>query len=390
MKNLQEKLRQKDSVSKARLREVFEFRNKLAAVVINDVNYWTFGEIQDDIPEDYYGDDPEVSMNYQVRKIVRHYENFSEDCYVGFLHPWFGTGVLASGFGTPIVFNYKSDPAVDISRIETIDELERLKLPDPYKDGIMPKVIKAITHYKEHCDLVVGVTDCQGPLTSALSIIGYDKFCYWMHDYPKQIHEFMDEVTEALIQWVRLQKRLTGAPMDGESYPLGVRIPEGYGGAWMSDDDAVILGPDLYKEFVVPYNSKFLKAFGGGCIHYCGTATQHIENYCQTEGLTAINNLNLDNLGEAAKMKEALASKGISYMACDFIPSEKRMESYYRDLVEAMGAQEGLIIVAYVAPAIELEKGKYTPGGRNQLELARRVNEIIGKQLQSISSRSRS
>jgi hypothetical protein len=326
-------------------------------------------------------------MDYQVRKIVRHYENFSEDCYIGFLHPWFGTGVLASGFGTPIVFNYKSDPAVDISRIETIDELERLSLPDPYKDGIMPKVIKETTYYKEHCVLVVGVTDCQGPLTTALSVVGYDKFCYWMHDYPRQIHEFMEKVTEALVQWVRLQKGLTGTPIDGESYPLGVRLPEGCGGAWMSDDDAVILGPELYKEFVVPYNSRFLKAFGGGCIHYCGTASQHIENYCQTEGLTAVNNLNLDNLGEAAKMKERLARKGISYMACDFIPSEKRMASYYHDLVQAMGAQEGLIIVAYVAPAIELEKGKYTPSRRNQLELARRVNETIEKALHSTSSR---
>lgn len=149
----------------------------------------------------------------------------------------------------------------------------------------------------------------------------------------------------------------------------------------MSDDDAVIIGTDLYKEFVVPYNSKFLKAFGGGCIHYCGTATQHIDNYLNTEGLTAINNLNLDNLAEAAKMKKNLSKKGILYMACDFIPNDTRIETYYNDLFDAMGNQEGLIVVAYVAPAIELEKGNYESSHREQLSLAKKASRKIQESL---------
>ena len=241
----------------------------------------------------------------------------------------------------------------------------------------MPNVVRAIEHYKQHSDLVVGVTDCQGPLTTALSIVGYDKYCYWMYDYPDEIHELMELVTEGLIQWVSFQKELSGLPMETESYPLGVRLADGFGGAWMSDDDAVIMPTDLYREFVVPYNSKFLKAFGGGCIHYCGSATQHIESYCETEGLTAIHNLNLDTLAEAKKMREALARKGIVYVACDFIPSESRIESYYGDLLDAMGSPEGLIVAPYVAPAIELEDGKYESSDRDQLTLAQRVNDLI-------------
>jgi uroporphyrinogen-III decarboxylase len=381
MLQLQEKLVEKDAQSKDKLLETFEFKNREAAFVINDVNYWTFGELQEDIPEKYYSDDPSVSMEYQIRKVRRHYENFPDDCYIGFLHPWFGTGVLASSFGTSIVFNYKSDPAVNLSKIKTIEEVKRLELPVPGKDGIMPMVTKSIKYYKEHCDIVVGITDCQGPLTSALSIVGYDNFCYWMYDYPSAIHEFMEKVTEALIQWVKFQKKLSGTPMNGESYPLGVRIPDGYGGVWLSDDDAVIMGTDLYREFVVPYNSMFLKAFDGGCIHYCGSATQHIENYLNTEGLTCVNNLNLDNLAEAAKMREALAKKGIPYMACDFIPNDKRLETYYDDLFDAMGNQQGLIVVPYVAPAIELERGLYKPSHRDQLSLAKKVKGTIQKAL---------
>lgn len=373
MIELRKEFQKKDKVSKEILRTVFEFKNNKAAILVNDVNYWTFGELQENIPEDYYLGSPEVSMNYQINKIKRHYQHFDKDCYIGFLHPWFGTGVLASGFGTDIIFNYKSDPAVDLSKIETIEEVKKLELPDPEKDGIMPKVVESIKYYKEHCDLVIGVTDCQGPLTTALQIAGYDKFCFWMYDYPKEIHKLMEKVTEALIQWVKFQKKIADTPMETESYPLGVRIPDGFGGAWLSDDDAVIIDAANYKEFVVPYNEKFLKAFGGGCIHYCGTATQHIENYCNTEGLTCVNNLHLDNIGEAVKMKKALAKKGIPYMACDFIPNDQRLETYYGDLLNAMGDQKGLIVVPYVASSFQLEEGKYETAHRDQLELAQRV-----------------
>ena len=382
MIKLKDQFKGHDSTVKEKLKEVFEFRNKKAAVVINDINYWTFGELLDDIPEDYYGSDPGVMMEYQVRKIKRHYDYYgTDDCYLGFLMPWYGTGVLASGFGVPIVKNYKADPAVDISQIKDPQAIKKLEIPDPEKDGLMPQVLDTLAYFKENCDLPRGVTDCQGPLTTALSVIGYDNFSYWMYDYPNLIHELMDKVTEALIRWVRYQKKAADIPMESESYPLGVRMPDGYGGVWLADDDSVIIGTEHYREFVVPYNSRLLKAFGGGCIHYCGNSTQHIDNYLNTEGLTVVNNLNLDDIKAAAKMREALRKKGIAYMACDFIPTDTRMEPYYHELVEAMGDQAGLIIVGYVAPAVELEKGRYNESHRNQFELGKKVKNILDREI---------
>jgi uroporphyrinogen-III decarboxylase len=380
----QQKIAAHDDAAKAALKEAFEFKNRRAAVVLNDVNYWTFGELQEHIPETYY-DDPAVMMEYQVCKIERHYDAHPSDCYMGFLMPWFGTAVLASGFGHPVIKNYKSDPAADISKVQHPDELQKLRLPDPQKDGLMPQVLQTLSYFRTHSALPVGVTDCQGPLTTALSIIGYDKFCYWMFDYPKVLHGLMDLVTEALIQWVKAQKMHASIPMETESYPLGVWMPKGFGGVWISDDDSVIMSADLYRDFVKPYNERVLQAFGGGCIHYCGNSNQHIQSYLDTQGLTAINNLNLDDLKGAAAMRAALAKKGIVYMACDFIPTEQRMKSYYQDLLAAMGDQAGLIIVPYVAPAIELERGKYNESHRDQLELGKRVAAIVDGAIASAS-----
>jgi uroporphyrinogen-III decarboxylase len=377
MTKLRESCARHDADAKSALKEAFEFRNTRAAVVLNDVNYWTFGELQEDIPEEYYGDDPRVMMDYQVKKIESHYSYYENDCYMAFLMPWYGTAVLASGFGHPIVKNYKSDPAADISRVRSPDEIRKLKLPDPRKDGMMPQVLRTLSYFREHTDLPVGVTDCQGPLTTALSLVGYDTYCYWMYDCPKILHGLMDLVTEALIRWVREQKEHARLPLDTESYPLGVRLPEGFGGVWLSDDDSVIMSTDLYRDFVMPYNSRVLEAFGGGCIHYCGNANQHIESFLATKGLTAINNFNLDDLKGAAAMRRAMAKKGIVYMACDFIPTEERMKDYYRELVDAMGDQKGLIIVPYVAPAVELQKGRYNESHRNQFELGKRVHALV-------------
>ena len=66
-------------------------------------------------------------------------------------------------------------------------------------------------------------------------------------------------------------------------------------------------------------------------------------------------------------------------MACDYVPKEQRLEGYYRELLEAMGDQAGLIIVSYVAPGVALEKGRYDECKRDQFALGKRVRELIRK-----------
>lgn len=80
--------------------------------------------------------------------------------------PWYGTGVLASGFGVNVKFQDRMDPAVDLPPISDVGQLKDLRPPNPEEDGLMPRVLNAIRTMRERSDLPVGVTDCQGPLTS--------------------------------------------------------------------------------------------------------------------------------------------------------------------------------------------------------------------------------
>jgi uroporphyrinogen-III decarboxylase len=359
------------------IHSAFLFENETAPYLIYDAGYWLFGDVPEHIPADYCDEDPTSMIRYQEEGIRQHVANY-DDAYIPFLMPWYGTGVLASGFGVNIVFQDRKDPAVDLAPISKVEQLKDLMKPDPEKDGLMPRVLNTIRTMRQRCDLPVGVTDCQGPLTTALQIIGYDKMCYWMHDHPEQIHDLMQMVTDALIDWVRLQKEVAGQSLEDDAYVLGIKIPSGYGGVWMSDDDCVIFGPDLYREFVVPYNSQVLRAFGGGAIHYCGTATQHIENYLATEGLTAIQNLHLDNIDAAARMRHALAEKRIVYMTADFNVDDEYVDEYYRTQFQKMGTR-GLIVAAYIAPAITLSEGKYAGANRDRLATGKAIERAIQK-----------
>jgi uroporphyrinogen-III decarboxylase len=363
--------------SEATLREAFEFRNAAAPYLIYDVNYWLFGDLPENIPFDYCDADPTSMIACQSEKIDRHMQQY-DDCYIPFLMPWYGTGVLASGFGVPVRFQDRMDPAVDLPTIERVEQIQELRRPDPTTDGLMPRVLCTMRMMRATTDLPVGVTDCQGPLTTALQIIGYDKMCYWMYDHPEAIHLLMQKVTGALIDWVRVQKEVAGQESCDDAYVLGTKIPSGLGGVWISDDDCTLVGADLYREFVVPYNSQVLEAFGGGAIHYCGTANQHLDNFLATRGLRAIQNFNLDNLDAAARVRHTLAEEGIAYIAGDFNVAEGDIDAYYEALFRKLGTR-GLIVAAYVAPACTLAKGKYAEARRDPQATGRAIEAAIRK-----------
>ncbi len=364
--------------AEAELAATFRFKNTKASIVLIDANYWTFGDRADAIPDDYYTD-PESAFRYQMERIERHFHVFPSDAYIPFLHPWYGTGVLASAFGVKIIINPKADPAVDISTMKDPEEIDALPVPVPGESGAMAIVTRMMDHFLARGDLPVGITDCQGPLATAFQIAGYDKFCYWMQDDPNRVHKLMDLISDALIAWVKFQKKRCGQSLTGGSWPLGVKLPAGFGGVWLSDDDSVIMGPELYGEFVKPYIEKILAPFGGGCVHYCGSSVQNIENYCDTKGITAISNFTLDDIDAAAKTRRALREKGIVFMASDFIPSDERMDDYYRELHKAMDGPEGVIVCPYIAPAIALDHGKYEAIDRDRDLLAKDTYKAITK-----------
>ncbi len=346
----------------AKTADVFAFKPvKQPPFMVNSALYWIFGLDTETLPETYC-EDPAVMTTFQERTYYDQVKEIDDD-FVPYLMPWFGTIVAASAFGCKIEFPYKQDPAANprFYPVQTAEDIKQLQIPDPEKDGLMPKVLDFLRYMKQNSFLPVGITDFQGPLTTANQLMGYDKLIYLMHDSPNLAHELMDKVTEGLIRWVKKQKEVIGEAWNECISDQQVYTGK-HAGVWFSDDDAVLISAKMYKEFVVPYNSRILEAFGGGCVHYCGNATHHADNFLNTKGLLALNIYNLYNIPSFAKLKAKVEGR-IVLFACDFTPIE--YQAYFDDLLSSVNPT-GMTICSQYSPVVGLlQGGKYVATRRD-------------------------
>jgi hypothetical protein len=354
---------------KAKTADMFAFKKvEEPPYIVNSAMYWVFGLDPETFPDDYF-DHPAVMTNFQERTYYDQIKEIDDD-FVPYLMPWFGTVVAASAFGCEIGWPLKQDPAVNprYYPVKTAEDIKKLEIPDPEKAGLMPKVLDFLRYMKASSFLPVGITDFQGPLTTANQLMGYDKLIYLMYDNPTAMHELMDKVTEGLICWVKKQKEVIGEPLDYCIADQQVFTGE-YAGVWFSDDDAVLMSPNTYREFVVPYNSRILKEFGGGCIHYCGNATHHAQNFLATEGLRALNIYNLYNIPSVKRLQEALMEK-VALFVCDFTPLE--YQNYFTELFSTLDYR-GMSVCSQYSPVVGLLNGGKYHGVRRDLKSGRRA-----------------
>lgn len=210
-------------------------------VIANTPCYFKFGG--EHVPDDYFTE-PASMLRYQQNGFASHLAAVDDDT-VPYFMPWFGTAVLASGFGAKIIYHENSDPSAATPVFESAGDIARPKRPNPYSDGLMPRVIRFIEYAFAHGELEVGVTDLNSPLCTAAQLRGYEKLFYWMYDEPDAVDELMSLITESFIGWVKLQWELTGQPFGYSCGLQGVFSPKG--GVWLSDDDLVSLSPPLYS-----------------------------------------------------------------------------------------------------------------------------------------------
>jgi hypothetical protein len=372
MNTLGEQAEARVARAKDRIGRAYRHEEGLVPWLVFDTPYWLFGEEPDAAPADYFTS-VKSHFDHQVAMIRRHLEAVPDDDYVPFLFPWYGTAVVPSALGSEVVFQPKMDPAVQGAVLEKPEDVRKLVMPDPEKDGLMPKVLECIRYMKAHSDLPVAFTDCQGPLNIALTLCGAERLFLWLYEAPRAVHELMDFCTEALIQWVKVQKAAAGQPLSGGALPHGIWLPDGLGGVWISDDDCTAISTGHYREFVVPYNGRVLQAFGGGTLHFCGSAEHQLENLLRTPGLVGVNNFCMGNFRQIYRMQELYRNK-LLVMACDFSMTD--IEGYYAELFRGL-TRRGVVVGAFPSPRVALSGGKYVECRRPAAELSQSLRATL-------------
>lgn len=340
-------------------------------ILVNTPAYFSFGS--KDKPVDYYTN-PASMLKYQAIGYENHLKRVHDD-YVPYFMPWFGTGVLASAFGAKIRVpeDPSDDPAVAEPLIRTPEDAARLTLPDMNHAGWIPRVLQAIDYANAHGDLPVGLTDMQGPLDTLGQLCGQSQLYQWMYSEPAMIHELMGLVTEAFVQWVKIQKEHIGEPLEWSNGLQGTVSPGC--GVWESDDDLVLLDAGLYREFVVPYVSRIFDEFGGGSLHFCGSGVQHIENFRHIDQLKVINTSAMGNYPSFNKLYKEMNGKVVLQLQ-DASPAEP--ESYYPRLFAELEDFRGLMLVTFVMDNVGMDnQGGYIPVNWDPFKAANRIVDSV-------------
>jgi uroporphyrinogen-III decarboxylase len=339
-------------------------------VLVNTPCYFAFGSR--DKPADYFTD-PASMLAYQAHGYEEHLRCVQDD-YVPYFMPWFGTGVLASAFGceirTPDVLD--DDPAVAGPCLHSPADAARLTLPDAGRAGWMPRVLDAIDYARANGDLPVGLTDMQGPLDTLGLMCGQVQLYQWMYDEPRMVRELFELVTEAFIQWVKLQKEHIGEPLERSNGLQGVYSPGA--GVWESDDDMILVGARLYEEFALPGVARICATFGGGSVHFCGNGLHHVDNLLRMKSIKVVNNSPLSKFATFAALKRKLAGRLLIQIQ-DGAPLD--VESYYTALFDAMDDFRGVLLAPFVIDNVRMSQdGGYVAVDQEPFETANRIVAI--------------
>ncbi len=233
-----------------------------------------------------------------------------------------GTCAMATAFGCKESVAsgvYWVDPC--ITRMEEIDALTK-----PAVDaGKLGWVLEQTRAYAACADehLPIRIMDFQSPFTTIEQMLGSDRFFLMPYDEPERLHTLMDVVTDYAIDFFTAQIAAAGP-----NVCTGIWPPLWYprrAGIQMSDDNLVNVSPDVYEEFVVPYNSRIAEAFGGLFLHSCVISEQAIPAIAAITGLTGINT-DISSSVTAGRLMEAFPDLVIAPHA--YINTNTNFHSY--------------------------------------------------------------
>ena len=143
-----------------------------------------------------------------------------------------------------------------------ITQLARLKIPDPLGGGRMHNGIQALALFKENIGrdkIIEGWVE--GPIAEAADLRGINALMTDFFDHPAFVRDLFSFVVELELRFAREQVK-AGADIVG-----------------IGDAAASLVGPDIYQEFVWPYEQQLvdgIHALGARTrLHICGY-TRHL------------------------------------------------------------------------------------------------------------------
>ena len=213
---------------------------------------------------------------------------FGYDC-VWDLH---GVHAESEAMGSRIEYNENKSPTVEKPAIGSYDQdLHKLELLNPHKDGRLPLILEGITRLKELCSNEIPVIGyVQGPFRHAAMLRGTELLMREVFKDKENVRKLLDIALDSLIVWGTAVAH-AGADIIMISDPV-------------SSGDMV--SPRLYKEWSLPYTRQLCRAIKKTGVkvfmHICGDTMDRLEMLAATE----VDGLSLDSKVDFAIARDKL------------------------------------------------------------------------------------
>ncbi len=252
---------------------------------------------------------------------------------------------IAEGFGTEVTYYENSTPTFLKPAIKSIAEVGGLKIPDPWSDGRMHVYLEAIGMAARAYGSEIAIRGCgTGPFSLAGHIVGTQDFLLEIaqagHDEASSnkaaVLELMELTTEALLRF------------DIAQLQAGAHIVI-CGDSLASID---MISPDMYREYVLPYEKKlfaslkqYTEKYGGySLLHICGNNTKILNEIASTGADIFEVDYKVDLKLCREKLPEKMCIMGNINPVTLLTGSEAEVERAALDCLEAAGSGEGFIL----------------------------------------------
>lgn len=197
----------------------------------------------------------------------------------------------AADCGAAVQFYDDQPPAIDETRALLADKktLAGLKMPDPLGGGRMHDRVQAAALFKERVGgelLIEGWIE--GPCAEAADLRGINSLMLDFFDDPTFVRDLFEFVVELELAFAKAQIE-AGADILG-----------------LGDAAASLVGPQIYEEFVLPYEIRMVEeihAMGGRVrLHICGNTSKSLEAI----GSLKADLVDLDSMVSVAAARKAM------------------------------------------------------------------------------------
>lgn len=234
------------------------------------------------------------------------------------MRPNYGVGIISSIFGAEkFIMPYHMDTLPNVRALEGgEDAIRRLvDAPEPtLMEGYGEHVFSVGEKYAEIRRKYPKIgkyvrfdnPDGQGPVDNCELLWGSDMF-YAFYDEPELLHALLERVTNTLERFVR--KWQTIIPNEDGLVSYFGRL--GKGNIVIRNDSAMNLSPEIFTEFIQPYDSRLLRNLNGGMVHFCGRGDHFVPLLAQTPMLSTVD-MSQPHLNNMEPILSALSEHGIN------------------------------------------------------------------------------